>query len=78
MFGYVHPLGIISVLHCISGINQCEIMPDLCENGDCINLQKGYRCSCYDGYRTDSSERACISKFHNFAEWIKLTDFICC
>ncbi|KAL4228223.1 Fibrillin-1 [Mactra antiquata] len=41
------------------GINQCDILTDVCENGDCINLPTSYRCNCYDGYRPDSTGQAC-------------------
>uniref|UniRef100_A0A8C5I4Y5 Fibrillin-2-like n=1 Tax=Gouania willdenowi TaxID=441366 RepID=A0A8C5I4Y5_GOUWI len=34
-------------------INECQVMPDLCRNGQCINTIGSFRCHCNMGYKTD-------------------------
>lgn len=41
-------------------INECQFMPDVCENGDCINTDGSFRCECQPGYVLDSSGKVCI------------------
>lgn len=41
-------------------INECEFMPDVCENGDCINTDGSFRCECQPGFVLDSTGKRCI------------------
>ncbi|XP_072384771.1 fibrillin-1-like [Diabrotica undecimpunctata] len=40
-------------------VNECETIPDLCKNGECINTLGSYRCICNKGYRPDPSGLYC-------------------
>ncbi|XP_049443747.1 fibrillin-2b isoform X1 [Epinephelus fuscoguttatus] len=41
-------------------INECQVMPDLCRNGQCINTIGSFRCHCNMGYKTDYTATSCI------------------
>uniref|UniRef100_A0A131YT62 Nidogen n=1 Tax=Rhipicephalus appendiculatus TaxID=34631 RepID=A0A131YT62_RHIAP len=41
-------------------INECNLMPDLCKNGICINTQGSYRCRCNLGYKPDTFGIQCV------------------
>ncbi|KAJ8963502.1 hypothetical protein NQ314_005581 [Rhamnusium bicolor] len=41
-------------------VNECETIPDLCRNGQCINTLGSYRCICNKGYKPDSSALYCL------------------
>ncbi|XP_030289360.1 fibrillin-2b isoform X1 [Sparus aurata] len=41
-------------------INECQVMPDLCRNGQCINTIGSFRCHCNVGYKTDFTATSCI------------------
>ncbi|XP_053577766.1 latent-transforming growth factor beta-binding protein 4 isoform X2 [Bombina bombina] len=38
---------------------ECGILNG-CENGRCIRVREGYTCDCYDGYRLDMTQMACV------------------
>ncbi|KAM4605849.1 latent-transforming growth factor beta-binding protein 4 [Discoglossus pictus] len=38
---------------------ECGILNG-CENGRCIRVPEGYTCDCYDGYRLDLTQMACV------------------
>ncbi|XP_057697171.1 fibrillin-2b isoform X1 [Corythoichthys intestinalis] len=40
-------------------INECQVMPDLCLNGQCINTIGSFRCHCNVGYKTDFTATSC-------------------
>ena len=40
-------------------IDECSSMPDLCQNGLCINTLGSYRCVCDRGYQPDISRTSC-------------------
>lgn len=44
----------------LEDINECEEHSNICINGYCTNTFGSYMCSCYDGYRLDSSGIQCI------------------
>lgn len=44
-------------------VNECATMPDLCQNGKCINTLGSYRCICNRGYKADTSGLFCIGGF---------------
>ncbi|XP_073700683.1 fibrillin-2-like [Garra rufa] len=41
-------------------INECEVMPNLCKNGQCINSVGSFRCHCNVGYTNDFTGTSCI------------------
>ncbi|XP_049577285.1 fibrillin-2b isoform X1 [Syngnathus scovelli] len=41
-------------------INECQVMPNLCQNGQCINTIGSYRCHCNVGYKTDFTATSCV------------------
>ncbi|XP_045904597.1 fibrillin-2b isoform X1 [Micropterus dolomieu] len=41
-------------------INECQVMPDLCRNGQCINTIGSFRCHCNVGYKTDFTATSCV------------------
>ncbi|XP_018574078.1 fibrillin-2-like [Anoplophora glabripennis] len=41
-------------------VNECETIPDLCQNGQCINTLGSYRCICNKGYKLDNSGLYCL------------------
>ncbi|XP_050520393.1 fibrillin-2-like isoform X2 [Daktulosphaira vitifoliae] len=40
-------------------INECEILPDLCRNGKCVNTLGSYRCICNKAYKVDYTGTHC-------------------
>ncbi|XP_067140465.1 fibrillin-2-like [Centruroides vittatus] len=38
-------------------INECDLRPDICENGICINTIQSYICKCHDGFRLDDRKK---------------------
>lgn len=44
----------------LEDINECDEHNNICINGYCTNTFGSYMCSCYDGYRLDSSGIQCI------------------
>lgn len=58
----------------IVDVDECATMPDLCQNGKCINTLGSYRCICNRGYKADSSGLFCIGnnikKFKRFTIYL--------
>lgn len=48
---------------CFLDVNECETIPDLCQNGQCINTLGSYRCICNKGYKLDNSGLYCLGMF---------------
>ncbi|XP_061719868.1 fibrillin-2-like isoform X1 [Cydia pomonella] len=40
-------------------LNECEVRPDICRGGRCINTDGSFRCECPDGYQLDATGLAC-------------------
>lgn len=47
------------IFHFFSDINECALIPDICQNGICENLRGSYRCICNIGYESDTSGKNC-------------------
>uniref|UniRef100_A0A8C9VFY4 Fibrillin 2b n=1 Tax=Scleropages formosus TaxID=113540 RepID=A0A8C9VFY4_SCLFO len=43
-------------------INECQVMPNLCKNGQCINSIGSFRCHCNTGYTPDFTGTTCVGK----------------
>ncbi|KAM4772836.1 latent-transforming growth factor beta-binding protein 1 isoform 2-T2 [Rhinophrynus dorsalis] len=41
-------------------INECIVDPDICGEGQCINLPLGYTCICHPGYKTNEQGTKCV------------------
>lgn len=41
-------------------LNECILMPDICNGGDCVNTDGSFRCECPQGYVLDSTGRKCV------------------
>ncbi|XP_055496106.1 latent-transforming growth factor beta-binding protein 2-like isoform X2 [Leucoraja erinacea] len=44
----------------IYDINICEVSPNVCGPGICINRQVGYTCDCDTGYQLDNQQNKCV------------------
>lgn len=44
-------------------VDECQIDPGLCENGQCINYNGGFRCDCDMSFAPTEDERACVGRF---------------
>lgn len=40
-------------------INECEIYPDICKNGRCVNTDGSFRCECPPGFTLDHTGTEC-------------------
>ncbi|XP_041363896.1 fibrillin-2-like [Gigantopelta aegis] len=43
----------------INVINECEIIPNICENGQCIDTIGSFQCRCYRGFTYDRRTHRC-------------------
>lgn len=51
---------VLMFLRYILDVNECETIPDLCRNGQCINTLGSYRCICHKGFKPDPSGLHCL------------------
>ncbi|RVE48441.1 hypothetical protein evm_006877 [Chilo suppressalis] len=42
---------------CEQDIDECRLMPKICNNGVCVNVPGSYQCYCRPGYTGDSCEQ---------------------
>nr|XP_033775586.1 fibrillin-1 isoform X2 [Geotrypetes seraphini] len=57
-------------------INECEVLRDVCRNGECINERGSYRCRCSPGYTPDILGTSCVD-LDECSESPKPCNFIC-
>ena len=43
-------------------INECKMMPDICQHGTCMNLLGSFTCDCEPGYLYDEGSHQCIDR----------------
>ncbi|XP_043916738.1 fibrillin-2 [Protopterus annectens] len=53
--GYARTNGVVC-----KDINECEVFPGVCTNGECMNTKGSFLCHCPDGLTLDTSGRTCI------------------
>lgn len=41
-------------------INECEVFPGVCKNGECVNTRGSFKCQCPNGMSLDSTGRICL------------------
>lgn len=43
-------------------LDECALMPHICDGGDCVNTDGSFRCDCPMGYVLDNTGRKCIDE----------------
>lgn len=43
-------------------IDECALMPQMCQNGVCMNVPGSFKCECNRGYIYDEDAHQCIGK----------------
>ncbi|XP_053314536.1 latent-transforming growth factor beta-binding protein 1 isoform X2 [Spea bombifrons] len=44
----------------VTEINECVVDPDICVEGQCVNLPEGYTCICFAGYKLNEERTKCV------------------
>uniref|UniRef100_A0ACB8E5R9 Fibrillin-1 n=1 Tax=Sphaerodactylus townsendi TaxID=933632 RepID=A0ACB8E5R9_9SAUR len=57
-------------------IDECKVIHEVCQNGECINERGTYRCQCKEGYITDITGKRCID-LNECSQSPKPCNFIC-
>ena len=47
-------------------IDECALMPQMCQNGICMNVPGSFKCECNRGYIYDEDAHQCIGNSFNF------------
>ena len=47
-------------------INECDVMPGLCDGGMCVNTDGSFVCDCPKGFKHDRNTHQCVGKLGNF------------
>uniref|UniRef100_A0AAR2LSK7 Fibrillin 1 n=1 Tax=Pygocentrus nattereri TaxID=42514 RepID=A0AAR2LSK7_PYGNA len=49
-----------SSVSCFADINECALNPDICQNGECENMLRTYKCNCNQGFEVDTTGKNCV------------------
>ena len=52
----------------VADIDECENIPNVCENGRCVNTEAGYFCVCDVGFELSPDKKACIGELSLLTE----------
>ncbi|XP_063299187.1 latent-transforming growth factor beta-binding protein 1 isoform X2 [Pelobates fuscus] len=44
----------------VTEINECTVDPDICGEGQCVNLPEGYTCICFTGFTLNEERTKCV------------------
>lgn len=44
-------------------IDECALMPNMCNHGACVNTPGSFHCSCDGGYAYDADSHQCIGEW---------------
>lgn len=44
-------------------VNECEVFPGVCTNGQCVNTLGSFVCQCPSGMTLDASGRTCLGRY---------------
>lgn len=47
-------------------LNECILIPNICEGGECINTDGSFRCECPMGYVLDPTGTKCVGKYGHY------------
>lgn len=47
-------------------IDECQTLPNVCENGYCTNIEGGFQCDCFPGFRANYDSTKCIGESPNW------------
>uniref|UniRef100_A0A8C4T425 Fibrillin 2b n=1 Tax=Erpetoichthys calabaricus TaxID=27687 RepID=A0A8C4T425_ERPCA len=52
-------------------VNECDVFPGICTNGQCVNTQGSFRCECPPGLTLDGTGRTCmdVRLEHCYMKW---------
>lgn len=45
-----------------SDLDECELMPNVCEGGECVNTDGSFRCDCSTGFTLDPTGKKCVDE----------------
>lgn len=57
-------------------IDECTLMPNMCNHGTCVNTPGSFHCSCDSGYIYDANSHQCIGKYFEITNFLILTTLI--
>ncbi len=60
------------ILFNCADIDECLERPEVCSNGDCLNLVGSFSCLCNNGFRLTPNRETCVGKYR----WKFLTNII--
>lgn len=43
-------------------MNECDVIPNACPNGQCVNTEGSYFCRCNPGYELSADRTQCLGK----------------
>uniref|UniRef100_A0A8D0AR74 Fibrillin-1 n=1 Tax=Sander lucioperca TaxID=283035 RepID=A0A8D0AR74_SANLU len=55
---YIHPW----LFFAFADINECALVPDICQNGVCENMMRTYKCTCNEGFEIDLTGKNCVGR----------------